>query len=72
MLGRDPSDEPVDLVTMRDLYPSWKFGCHYSVAGNGPDGRCLWAKRGDISLTADSAGALVAKIENLPPGNGQE
>jgi hypothetical protein len=51
-----------DLDRLREQFPGWWFGRHWTTAGSGPDGHCLFAIRGDIILSALDAPSLAALI----------
>lgn len=54
--------EPDDFDDLREQFPEWEFGSSWSSAGAGPDRYILWAKRGDLRLTAWSKFELITSI----------
>jgi hypothetical protein len=59
-------ETPADIAELRALYPSWAFDIIYATAGSGPDGRRIQAKRGTVTLSAESAGEMVGRLERQP------
>jgi len=55
--------EPDDLSQLREAYPGWRFGSVWAAVASGPDRRRIWARCGDVILTAWSAPELAAAIE---------
>ena len=55
--------DPDDLTKLREEFPAWGFGTVWATAASGPDRRRIWARRGDVTLTAWSAQELAAAIE---------
>jgi hypothetical protein len=53
---------PGDLATLRQQYPSWRFGTVWASAATDPQARRLWATRNGVLLTAWTAAELKLKI----------
>ena len=56
------SCQPDDLAQVREQFPDWEIEPRWTVAGTGPDSRYLLAHRGDVTVTAWTAGDLAAEI----------
>ena len=55
--------QPDDLSQLREQYPQWRFGSLWASAASGPDRRRIWARNGDMLLSAWNAAELRAAIE---------
>jgi hypothetical protein len=51
-----------DLAQLRVQFPGWRFGTVWATAATGPDRRRVWARNGDILLSAWDAASLRAAI----------
>ena len=58
----EPSCQPDDLAQLREQFPDWDIEARWTVAGTGPDQRYLLAQKGDLTVTAWTAGDLAAEI----------
>lgn len=52
-----------DLTRLREEYPQWRFGTVWATAASGPDRRRVWARNGDVLVTAWTAPELRLAIE---------
>jgi hypothetical protein len=59
-------DIPEDIVWLRERFTDWNFGTMWTTVSSGPDHRRIWASRNGVLLSADTAIALVGKIEREP------
>lgn len=50
------------LAALRAQFPGWRFGTVWATAATGPDRRRLWARNGDILLSAWNAAGLREAI----------
>jgi hypothetical protein len=50
------------LAALSVQFPEWRFGTIWATAATGPDRRRLWARNGDILLTAWNAAGLCEAI----------
>lgn len=51
-----------DLSQLREEFSGWRFGTVWATAASGPDARRLWARNGDVLLSAWNAAELRAAI----------
>jgi hypothetical protein len=51
-----------DMTQLREQFPGWRFGTVWATAASGPDRRRIWARNGDILLSAWTAASLRAAI----------
>jgi hypothetical protein len=51
-----------DLTQLREQFPGWRFGTVWATAATGPDRRRVWARKGDILLSAWNAASLREAI----------
>lgn len=51
-----------DLDSLREQFPSWRFGTTWASAASGPDKRRLTASREGVLLTAWNQFELASKI----------
>ena len=58
----DTSCQPSDLELLAATFPDWSFESQWVAAGTGPDQRRLWARKGDVTLSAWHADDLAAQI----------
>jgi hypothetical protein len=56
------SCQPSDLELLAATFPDWSFESQWVAAGTGPDQRRLWARKGDVTLSAWHADDLAAQI----------
>jgi hypothetical protein len=56
------SCQPDDLTQLRDMFPDWSIEARWTVAGTGPDSRYLLASKGDVTISAWTAGGFAADI----------
>ena len=56
------SCQPGDLELLAATFPDWSFESQWVAAGTGPDQRRLWARKGDVTLSAWHADDLAAQI----------
>jgi hypothetical protein len=59
------SCQPDDLAQLREQFPDWAIEARWTVAGTGPDSRYLLAHCGEVTVTAWTAAALAAEIEQI-------
>jgi hypothetical protein len=60
--------EDDDLAVLRERFPGWQISAQWAAAATGPDARVLHATSGTRTLTARTAAALAAQIEQAGPG----
>lgn len=59
LASMNPAD---DLTQLRDEFPGWRFGTVWATAASGPDRRRVWARNGDVLLSAWCAADLRAAV----------
>ena len=60
--------QPDDLSELREQFPRWRFGTVWTTAASGPDRRRIWARSGDVLLTAWNAPELRLAIAREEDG----
>jgi hypothetical protein len=61
-----------DLGQLREDFPEWRFGTVWASAASGPDRRRLWARRGNVLLSAWNAAGLREAINHEQRHGGDE
>jgi alkanesulfonate monooxygenase SsuD/methylene tetrahydromethanopterin reductase-like flavin-dependent oxidoreductase (luciferase family) len=60
--------QPDDLSELREQFPQWRFGTVWATAASGPDQRRIWARNGDVLLTAWTAPEMRLEIAREADG----
>jgi alkanesulfonate monooxygenase SsuD/methylene tetrahydromethanopterin reductase-like flavin-dependent oxidoreductase (luciferase family) len=58
-----------DLSRLREQYPAWRFGTVWASAASGPDRRRIWARNGNVLVTAWNAAELRMSIAREDDGS---